>query len=251
MGCTVCHEGNGHGLNVSDAHGADKFWNKPLYKKDFIEIGCAKCHPSPYLKETPLLSEGRKLFMTKACYGCHKNDGVSSGKLGVDLSFVGTKWPIEYIMTKIEKPRVSIPESIMPAITMTKEERKALTVYLKSLTGENLVIGPVTNYVALEKWTAEKPVEVPVNIASGENVFKGRACNACHIINGTGGKVGPNLSVYGLQRTIDWMIQHHIDPRSLVGGSRMPDFKFSNSELKALSLYLSSLEDKNRFEVKK
>jgi cytochrome c oxidase subunit 2 len=68
------------------------------------------------------------------------------------------------------------------------------------------------------------------------------ACNACHTINGAGGKIGPDLSVYGLQRAKEYMIQHHINPRSVVGGSIMPDFDYSVSGLEAIALYLSSLK---------
>jgi cbb3-type cytochrome oxidase cytochrome c subunit len=48
--------------------------------------------------------------------------------------------------------------------------------------------------------------------------------------------------VVGLQRTKEWMVQHHLNPRSLVGGSVMPDFKYSASELEAIALYLSTLK---------
>jgi len=47
--------------------------------------------------------------------------------------------------------------------------------------------------------------------------------------------------VYGLQRSKEYMIRHHINPRSLIGGSIMPDFDYSNSGLEAIALYLSSL----------
>jgi len=38
------------------------------------------------------------------------------------------------------------------------------------------------------------------------------------------------------------MVQHHINPRSVIAGSIMPDFEYSPSELQALALYLSSLK---------
>ena len=243
FGCTTCHAGNGRGLSKEDAHGEVEFWMEPLLTGDYIETGCAKCHPAPYLAETPMLIKGAELFRTRACYGCHKVEGVSNGKLGVELTRVGAKWPIEYLVESIVEPRANNNESIMPVMELTEDELTALTIYMKSLTGENLVQGSVSHYLAVKEWKEREAPEAPVSVESGKKVFEEKACNACHTINGVGGKIGPDLSVYGLQRTEAWMIQHHINPRSLVGGSIMPDFDYSQTELEALALYLASLKE--------
>lgn len=243
FGCTTCHDGNGRGLSVTDGHGLNKHWNEPLLQGPYIESGCTKCHPAPYLTVTPRVREGAELFHAYACYGCHKVEGVSNGKLGPELTRVGTKWSLAYLEESIVLPKANSVFSIMPTIQITKEQVTSLVVYLKSLTGENLMRGPVTSYEALKSWKAERPREIPITIESGKQAYEEKACNACHMINGSGGKVGPDLSVYGLQRTPEWIIQHHINPRSLVGGSIMPDFPYSESELQAIALYLSSLKE--------
>jgi mono/diheme cytochrome c family protein len=240
FGCTTCHDGNGRGLSTSDAHGENRYWTEPLLKDEYIESGCAKCHGYTR-KETPNLALGAELFFTKACYGCHKIEGVSDGKLGVELTQVGAKWPLAYLEESITVPKANNFESLMPKFDVTPRELKALVIYLKSLTGENLVKGPVERYNELKAWKATRPAEVPVTIESGKQVFAAKHCEACHTINGVGGKIGPDLSVTGLQRTREWMVQHHLNPRSLVGGSVMPDFKYSKSELEAIALYLSTL----------
>ncbi len=238
FGCTSCHAGNGRGLSVEDAHGESEFWTEPLLKGDYIEAGCAKCHPAPYLEETPRLRMGARLFKEKACYGCHAVESVSDGKLGVELTEVGRKWGIDYLVESIVDPRANNFESLMPKMDLTEEEVKALTIYLKSLRREDLVHGSVAQYIELRQWHNREPEEVPVSVESGKLVFESKGCVACHTINGVGGKVGPDLSVYGLQRTGDWIEQHHLDPRSLIGGSSMPDFKYSASELESVTLYL-------------
>jgi len=240
FGSTTCHAGNGRGLSVRYGHGEDKYWAEPLMKGVYIEIGCARCHPAPYLAETPVIREGAALFHESACYGCHRIEGVSNGKLGPELTRVGAKWSIEYIRGHIRNPKAYSPLTIMPTFGLGDEKLTALTVYLKSQTGENLVRGPVAQYDSLNAWKARKPREVPVTEESGRALFAEMACNACHTINGVGGKIGPDLSVYGLQRTKEYMIQHHINPRSVIAGSIMPDFEYSQSELSALALYLSS-----------
>ena len=241
FGCTTCHDGNGRGLATDDAHGASQFWMEPLLKGADIESGCAKCHGYT-LAETPHLILGAKLFFTKACYGCHKIEGVSDGKLGVELTRVGAKWPLAYLEESIVVPKANNFESIMPTMDLTREEVKALVIYLKSLTGENLMQGPVERYNAIKAWRAVRPKDVPVTVEAGKQAFADKYCDACHTINGVGGKIGPDLSVIGLQRTKEWMVQHHLNPRSLVGGSVMPDFKYAASELEAIALYLSTLK---------
>lgn len=237
-GCTMCHDGNGRGLTAYDAHGKDHYWMRPLLTGIFTESTCAKCHPSPYLEETPNLRLGARLFMTKACYGCHTVKGISKGKLGVELSEAGSKWRMEYLEEAIVDPKANNPESLMPHLGVTEEEVKALVIYLKSLTGEDLVDGPVRNYLALRTWDNQGKPTVEISVESGARLFQSKGCYACHRIDGEGELVGPDLSVVGLQRTKEWLIQHFINPRSLVAGSLMPDFELSPSEMEALTLFL-------------
>jgi cbb3-type cytochrome oxidase cytochrome c subunit len=241
FGCTTCHDGNGRGLSVSDAHGQGKYWLEPLLHGDYIESGCAKCHGYK-LPETPKLRLGAELFFTKACYGCHKAEGLSNGKLGLELTRVGAKWPLDYLEESITWPRANNFESIMPIADVSKEELRALVIFLKSLTGENLIQGPTERFVELKAWKSSRPAEIPVTAESGKKAFAEKHCNACHSINGAGGKIAPDLSVVGLQRTKEWVIQHHRNPRSLVGGSTMPDFSYSETELSAIAEYLATLQ---------
>jgi len=244
FGCTDCHDGNGRGLSEEDAHGYDKHWIKPLLTGDYTEVACAKCHPAPYLRETPYLQKGAGLFMTQACYGCHAITGISEGTLGVELTVVGSKWPLEYLEESLLDPKANNRESLMPTMALSEDEVKALVIYLKSLTGENLVAGPVTTLIAEKEWIARKAPEVDISYASGERLFTAKACNACHLINGSGGQIGPELSTVGRRRSQAWIIEHFRDPRALVAGSIMPNFRFSETELEALAEFLSQQTEK-------
>ncbi len=61
FGCTVCHDGQGRGLETKYSHGEDEFWPEPLTgyvtqatwrkdfapklkSKDYMEANCAQCH---------------------------------------------------------------------------------------------------------------------------------------------------------------------------------------------------------------
>ncbi|MEN8222199.1 MAG: c-type cytochrome [Acidobacteriota bacterium] len=238
FGCTICHEGNGRGLSVHDAHGEDKHWISPLLTGDYTESSCARCHPFPYPEETAHLRNGADLFITKACYSCHKVEGISKGKLGVELTHIGEKLTLDYLKESIVDPKANNMESLMPKMNLSESELTDLLVYLKSLTGKNLKNGPVTYYTEIKKWLGEKNPEVEISAETGEELFKSKACTGCHKINGVGSDEAPDLSYVGIQRTKNWLIQHFIDPRSVVAGSIMPDFDLSESELESLTLYL-------------
>lgn len=239
FGCTICHDGNGRGLTAYDAHGKKKHWVEPMLTGEYIESACARCHPAPYLEETPHLRQGAELFMSQACYGCHKIEGVSDGRLGVELTEVGHEWPIPYLVESIKDPKANNIDSIMPNMRLSDSEIKALVIYLKSLTGENYARGAVPAIVEKRKWEEREPPVVPVTYESGEKLFIEKACNACHAIADEGGDIAPDLSSVGLQRSEEWIIHHFIDPRALVAGSIMPDFTLSETEMAALTLFLT------------
>ena len=248
-GCTICHDGNGRGLTAEDAHGEKKHWMSPMHKGEMIEAGCAKCHNSPYIEETPRLKAGSELFFTRGCYGCHKVEGVSDGNLGVELTTVALKWKVDYLEESIVVPKANNFESLMPKMDLPDDEVLSLTVYLKSLTGENLVDGSIRKYHQMKKWKSVEPNEVEVNYAVGEKLFQEKSCIICHSIDGVGGHVAPDLSVEGLQRNKEWITRHNINPRSLVAGSIMPNFKLSETELAALTEFLSGQKDLNPVET--
>lgn len=245
FGCTICHDGNGRGLTVEDAHGKVYDWMHPLLKGPFVQSSCGKCHSAPYLKETPILAKGSKLFKSLACYGCHKIDGVSKGSLGVPLTEVGEKKTVAFIMEKIKNPKqIDTPETVMPIMKFTPDQLIALAVYLKSKRGEYLNLSNIAYFKKQKMWKMPIPRRnYPVSVASGKQIFETKSCTTCHSINGVGGVVGPDLTTIGLRRNKKWHIQHLISPRSMVADSIMPDFPYSKSELESLAIYFKELNE--------
>ena len=270
MGCTVCHEGQGRGLEEYFAHGEDHYWNEPmlgyvtqetwraefkgnLIGKDYIQANCAQCHTEKDFKGTPVVNKGRELFMQKNCYGCHRIEGIANGTLGPDLTDVGKRWKVDYLWESVVDPRANIATSFMPKFNLTEDETRALVVFLKSRRGFNYAETTLDRYRAtLNKGQVAPPTAVTVGqttpaipqtdtVKRGEQLIAERACVACHKIGDKDGGIAPDLSFQGLLKDDKWMIAHFKDPRALVPDSIMPTFGFAEADYVAMSGYLMTL----------
>jgi mono/diheme cytochrome c family protein len=260
FGCTVCHDGQGRGLESFYAHGEDNFWPDPmlgfvtqsewhteyrpkLLGKEFMQSNCAQCHTEENFVGTPLVTRGRQLFFEKACYGCHRIEGLSAGTLGPDLSEAGKKFKINYLWEHTVNPRAFSVTSFMPKFELTDEEIKAIVVFLKSRRGLNFAETSMEQYRArLHETKAAPGAAIPEGTpvaARGEQLIAQRSCTACHKLGEKDGKVAPDLTFEGLIRDDQWILEHFRNPRSRVPDSIMPSFGFPDSDFAALSAYLA------------
>jgi cytochrome c551/c552 len=91
-----------------------------------------------------------------------------------------------------------------------------------------------------------------INLA--KRLVNEKGCRACHVINGFGGTIGPDLTEVGEkppeqyemsrlsgQRTaFAWHVAHFKDPRALSPGTVMPNFNFSSEQAQALAMLMLS-----------
>ena len=112
-----------------------------------------------------------------------------------------------------------VPGTLHPKLQFTPEELQALVAYLSTL-------GTETQY------SPQAPV-----------LFE-QYCSPCHMINGQGGTIGPDLSTVGSRRSREFLAAFTTNPRDVVPGTTMPAFSntLTAEQINDLATYLFSLK---------
>jgi cytochrome c551/c552 len=88
----------------------------------------------------------------------------------------------------------------------------------------------------------------------GKKLVRDKGCRACHVVNGRGGTIGPDLTnvgdkapeqydftrLSGQQTSFAWHVAHFKEPRALIADTVMPNFHLSSREAQALAMLVLS-----------
>ena len=91
-----------------------------------------------------------------------------------------------------------------------------------------------------------------INLA--KKLVQEKGCRACHVVNGRGGNIGPDLTyvgekapeqydysrLSGQKSSFAWHVAHLKEPRSLAPDTVMPNFNFTTKEAQALAMLVMS-----------
>ncbi|MBI2344236.1 MAG: c-type cytochrome [Deltaproteobacteria bacterium] len=78
-------------------------------------------------------------------------------------------------------------------------------------------------------------------VAEGKALYQELRCNYCHMIQGRGGTVAPDLTTVGARRDREWLVTHFNDPQQATPGSLMPRLRLLSEEAHVLTAYMQSL----------
>ena len=128
------------------------------------------------------IERGGQTFLA-SCASCHGPDG--NGVPDVNLA-LGTFRRVSTDQELVNIIRNGIPGSAMPPSNLTEAQAALVVAYLRSLPAAN---------------RASKTAGMLGNPVTGKAIFDGKGgCPSCHLVNGVGGFLGPDLSSVGLTR---------------------------------------------------
>ncbi|MGO9258327.1 MAG: PQQ-dependent dehydrogenase, methanol/ethanol family [Bryobacteraceae bacterium] len=143
---------------------------------------------------------GKRQYQAR-CSGCHGDDG-SGGGHGPNI--VDVRRPRatskEAVLGLILK---GIPDGGMPAFQIAEDEADAIATYVMALKAP----------VAGARAVSAPAGGAPGDFAAGERFFAGKGnCASCHMVQGRGGVLGPDLSNIGRDRNPAQIEQALLDP---------------------------------------
>lgn len=140
---------------------------------------------------------GRELFISQACYACHRIEGLARGGVGPELTQEGLKYPW-FVKESIVWPQADLKTSTMPNFRLDHAELEPLMAFLMAQTGQRKAESEVGHKIAVQQWEAgnKLPWEEPIPPAKMHDldysmtVFATEGCAACHRLNGYKSNVG-------------------------------------------------------------
>lgn len=234
LGCTSCHLGEGMAADLKISHG--RIGNEALkvLAGEDLQASCYQCHELKPLKGAEMAWEGFQLFSENACNTCHTIGGLKGSSYGPDLSDAGTFLGINQIKTAIENPKANLESSIMPKFSLTPEEVKALTYFLKSR-----IKAPYYETPMIRLWKNRDQERLQGKRASravrpGNVLLKEKECLACHKYGGTDGQIGPDLTFTAFMRSRIYIRDFLQSPGNEIPGAIMPRIALVQGEEEGL-----------------
>jgi len=219
FGCSPCHQGNGRATtSVEKAHGTYEHWLWPLFPKGNAEAGCQTCHAADMVLVTNevgwTLSEGKDLFRQRGCVGCHRYEGYD--KEPEDLLLIAQQ------IKQLEQER---KDSVKQAAYLIKQADAAATNEEASRLNERAVALKVSNS------------KIELRLVQLDRTTKSLLEDMK--------KIGPNLKDVRLKLNKNWIPVWLKKPSAFRATTKMPDFRLSDDQVKAISAYLwqSALTD--------
>jgi cytochrome c551/c552 len=219
FGCSPCHQGNGRATtSVEKAHGNYEHWLWPLFPRGNLEAGCQTCHAADMVLVTNdvgwTLSDGKDLFRQRGCVGCHRYEGYD--KEPEDLLSIAQQIKL------IEQEK---KDNFKQANYLMKQADAAQSNDEANRLNDRAVALKVTN--------SKLDLRVVQLDRTNKSLLQDMK------------KVGPNLKDIRLKLNRNWIPVWLKKPSAFRATTKMPDFRFNDQQIQAISAYLwqSALAD--------
>ena len=202
-----------------------------------------------YRSEQASYTKGRDLFSEKGCVACHsdkRNEACLTDRVP-NLSDAGLKLSSRWIATWLEGPADLSPETAMPRLMLTDEERRDLTRYLKGLWPKEV-----------EELLGEAPSNLPEggDPEEGKRLVQLMGCYGCHLVQDMERLPLPGVEVGEVARKRldelpfgssevphtkwDWLFNKTKKPDIFQTEDmplKMPDYRLTEEETESLTVY--------------
>lgn len=143
------------------------------------------------------LKRGQELYISQACYACHRIAGFARGGVGPELTMEGLAYPW-FIKESIVWPQADLKTSTMPNYNLDHEELEDLVAFLLAQRGRPKDVSEKTYKTAIALWEGGKrlPWEEPIpsdklhDLRYSMTLFATEGCAACHRLKGFDSNVG-------------------------------------------------------------
>lgn len=175
---------------------------------------------------------GKWVWQKYNCNDCHTILGIG-GYYAPDVTKVMSSRDTEWVTRFLKDPEQVWPNARkMPNLHLQDQEVADVVSFLTWVNG-----------IDTNNWPPKPLLATAVTSGSpGEAVYKAQGCSACHLLNGVGGTVGPDLTTVGKKRDKAWIEAQLRNPKSHNAKSIMPGFsKLAPKDIDNLASYLAGL----------
>jgi ubiquinol-cytochrome c reductase cytochrome b subunit len=201
---------------------------------------------------SPLVAQGKGIFTSQGCSGCHGATGTGTAT-AESLVGITAKYPLAQITELLHHPNAKMVAGHMPAFDLSTPDMAALYSYLGSLGTSGGGGGGATAALPAAPEDSSGPAAITPNtaakedtgasatVAAGAKIFQAQSCARCHGEAGAGAGKVPALSGLIAKRSDAQLAKLMRVPDAAMKAGGMAPLTGSATEVSSMVAYLRSL----------
>jgi cytochrome c-type protein NapC len=216
--------------------------------------------PAGISASTPTVAQGKAIFDSQHCGGCHGGNG--GGGSGPALTHSASQYPPAQLTAVLKEPTATMKAAGMVPLTVDAADMEALVSYVSSLGGKSAgtAATPTSNgstspapaaadpsaTTVASKVSAGNSAGDPIT-ARGKIIFDSKGCSGCHG-EGGGGGTGPALAhisshfspaqMAAVRKAITEVLN---SPTARMKAAGMVPLSLNSADMEALASYVSNI----------